>query len=216
MFDIIHFSNNHLVVIFLFAIFLLICPKLIKNILPYSYLVEKILTFLIIFNVVFDQMIKYFSREYNVCISMPIGISFIVMYLAIAIFVFKKYHLFNVFFSWSIVSTIGDLWFFRDPNTTFLSIESTVFLLSKCLIIYCLIYLMEVRKFKISDSAVKDNLLACLLYFPFILALNVLTSADYPYAFFNYNIISALIFTIISSFIYIPVAISDELDLKGR
>ncbi|WP_051365916.1 hypothetical protein [Metaclostridioides mangenotii] len=98
MFDMCHFSGNHLVVIFLFALFLLFCPKLIKNMLPYSYFIEKILSVLLISSVVLDQMVKTFSKEYSVGASMPIGISFIVVYLAFAIFILKKYHLFNVFF----------------------------------------------------------------------------------------------------------------------
>jgi hypothetical integral membrane protein (TIGR02206 family) len=216
MFDMSNFSGNHLVVIFLFALFLLFCPKLIKNMLPYSYFIENILSVLLIFSVVLDQMVKTFSKEYSVGTSMPIETSFIVVYLAFAIFIFKKYHLFNVFFSWSIVSTFGEIWFFRDPDTTFFSIESGLFLFTKCLIIYCLIYMTEVRKFKINSSAVKDNLIACTLYFPLLFILNKLTNSNYPYAFLNYNAISILIFCIVTSIIYIPVAINDELNLKGR
>jgi hypothetical protein len=70
--------------------------------------------------------------------------------------------------------------------------------------------MVEVRKFKINKYAIRDNLIACILYFSFILFLNIITSANYSYSFSALNLTSILVFFLITTAVYIPVFISDK------
>jgi len=71
------FSKEHLIMLLIFAIFIYFCPKLTKNLLPYSYIVEKIICGLIILEIVFEQVSMVSMGNYNVLSSLPIGISII-------------------------------------------------------------------------------------------------------------------------------------------
>ena len=214
------FSKEHLIILLLFSVFLYFCPKLTKNLLPYSYIVEKIICGLIILEIVFEQVSIASMGGYNVATCLPIGISRFAAYICIAILFFKKYHLFNVFFSWSIVCSVGDIIFFEHIPYRFPNILYFLFIFSKCLLIYANVYMIEVRKFKVSKSALKDNFIMCIIYFSFIILLNILTSSHYAYSFSTESLISILIFIIITSLIYIPIFIfdrdKDEYRLKNK
>lgn len=216
MFDIISFTSDQILIILLFGLFVYICPKFIKNMLPYSYVIEKIIIGLMILLIIINQSIKIDPHFRNISNTLPIDMNSIVMLICLAILLFKRYHLFNVFFSWSIVSTLGELYFIKNLDITIMSSESVAFLVSKCIIFYALIYMLEIRKFKINSYAIKDNLIACAMYFGVIFLINKLTLAVYSYAFFNYTVISAFIFTIITSSIYVPFAINYEIDLREK
>lgn len=204
------FSKEHLVILLLFSVFLYFCPKLTKNLLPYSYLVEKIICSLIVLEILLEQASLMSMNQYDVLSSLPIGISRFTAYICIFILIFKQYQLFNVFFSWSLVSAIGDLIFFKDMGCRFPNFIYFLYIASKCLLIYANVYMCEVRKFKISNSAIKDNLIMCLLYFSFILLLNYLNSASYYYSFSSYNLFSIIIFAIITTAVYIPNFLSHK------
>ncbi len=204
------FSNEHLIILLLFSLFIYICPKLTNHLLPYSYIIEKIICGLIILEIVFEQVSLLSMGGYSVSTSLPIDICRFTSYICIAILFFKQYQLFNVFFSWSIVCTIGEIIFFETIPYRFPNILYFYSIFSKCLILYANIYLIDVRKFKVSNSAIKDNLLMCLTYFPFIFLLNKLTSSHYPYIFSSESIISIILFTILTSLMYIPVFISNN------
>ena len=47
------FSNDHLIMLLIFSVFLYLCPKLTKHLLPYSYIVEKVICILIILEITF-------------------------------------------------------------------------------------------------------------------------------------------------------------------
>lgn len=206
------FSKEHLTILLIFSVFLCICPKLTKNLLPYSYLVEKILCFFILLEIFLEQCYILSMGDYNVLTSLPIGMSRFTAYMCIAILFFKQYQLFNVFFSWSFVCSIGELIFFNDIPYRFPNFAHILYILSKCLLVYANVYIVEVRKFKINKSAIKDNLFMCLIYFSFIYLLNNFTSANYCYSFSNHNISSIFIFTVITTLIYIPSLISNNDD----
>jgi len=214
------FSKEHLIVLLLFSVFIYICPKLTKNLLPYSYVVEKIICGLIILEIVFEQVCLVSMGGYNVSTSLPIDISRFTAYICIAILFFKQYQLFNVFFSWSIICAIGEIIFFKHIPYRFPNVLYFFSIFSKCILIYANIYLLEVRKFKVNNSAIKDNLLMCLVYFSFIFLLNKFTSLHYPYSFSSENIISIILFIILTTLIYVPMFISnsdnDKYKLKSK
>lgn len=214
------FSKEHLIILLLFSIFLYFCPRLTKNLLPYSYIVEKIICGLIILEIVFEQVSIASMGSYNVATSLPIGISRFTAYICIAILFFKQYQLFNVFFSWSIVCAIGEIIFFEHISYRFPNVLYFLSIFSKCLLIYANVYLLEVRKFKISKSAIRDNLLMCLVYFSFIILLNILTTSHYAYSFYTEGLASIFIFVILTTLIYVPVFIftrdKDEYKLKNK
>ena len=49
------FSKDHLILLSIFALFLYICPKLTKNLLPYSYLIEKVICVFILLEIILEQ-----------------------------------------------------------------------------------------------------------------------------------------------------------------
>ena len=208
------FSTQHLIVLAFVAIFLFTLPKLTKNLLPYSYLIEKIICISFIFEIILEQICLISLRSYDVLSTLPIGITRITTYICIAILLLKKYHLFNVFFSWSIICSIGDLIFFKDILVSFPHILYFFYIASRLLLLYSLVYLIDIRKFKINSNCIIDNLKACLLYFSFTFLLNKFTNANYNYTFSNNTIYSMLLFIIISSLIYIPSIINDKDNLS--
>ncbi len=210
------FSNEHLLILIFVAIFLFLLPKLTKNLLPYSYLIERIICISFIFEILLEQMCLISLGTYNVLYTLPINISRITTYICIAILYFKKYHLFNVFFSWSIVCSIGDLIFFKDMYFEFPHILYFFYISSRLLILYSLVYLIEVRKFKVNYNCVIDNLKACILFFLFTFSLNHITNARYTYSFSNSHLYSALLFTVITSIIYIPLFINDKNNINFK
>lgn len=200
------------------AVYLFILPKLTKNLLPYSYLIEKILCISFIFEIILEQICLFSIGSYNVLSTLPINITRVTTYICIAILLFKKYHLFNVFFSWSIICSIGDLIFFKEMPFEFPHILYFFYIASRLLLLYCLVYLVSVRKFKVSPSALLDNLKACCLFFAFIFLLNTFTNATYDYSFSNHNIYSMIIFIISTSLVYIPSYFNDKdsIEIKFR
>ncbi|WP_373598510.1 TMEM164 family acyltransferase [Paraclostridium bifermentans] len=204
------FSNEHLLILIFVAIFLFSLPKLTKNLLPYSYLIEKIICFSFIFEILLEQICLISLGSYNVLYTLPINITRITTYICIAILYFKKYHLFNVFFSWSIVCSIGDLIFFKDMYFEFPHILYFFYISSRLLLLYSLVYLVGVRKFKVNSNCILDNLKACSLFFLFTFLLNSLTNASYTYSFSNSNLYSVVLFIIITSMVYIPLFINDK------
>lgn len=204
------FSKEHLIILLILAIFLYICPMLTKNLLPYSYIVEKIICGLIILEIVSEQVSILSMGGYDTFSSLPIGASRFCAYICIAILFFRQYQLFNVFFSWSLVCTIGELIFFKDLGYRFPNILYFLDIFAKFILIYANVYLVEVRKFKISNSAIKDNLIMCVIYFSFIFILNIVTGSNYYYIFSNFNILSILIFMFVTTAVYIPYLIFDD------
>lgn len=204
------FSKEHLIILLIFAAFLYIVPKLTKNLLPYSYLVEKVICSLIIFEIILEQATLMSMNQHSVLESLPIGIGSFTAYICICILLFKQYQLFNVFFSWSLVTSLGDLIFFKDMGCRFPNTIHLLYIASNFLLIYANVYMCEVRKFKINNSAIKDNLTMCLVYFSFIILLNKFSPAHYYYSFSTYNIISIFIFTFLTTIIYIPYLISNN------
>lgn len=204
------FSIEHLIILFFVAIFLFLLPSLTKNLLPYSYLVEKIICISFLFITILEQMYLISSQHYNVLYTLPISITDITIYLCIAIFIFKKYHLFNVFFSWSIVCSIGDLIFFKDLLVEFPNILYFFYILSRLLILYSLVYLIKVRKFSINSKCLTDNLKACFLFFMFTYLLNKFYSTNYNYSFSSSNFYIFLLFVLITSITYVPILFNDN------
>lgn len=204
------FSNEHLMILFFVAIFLFLLPKLTKNLLPYSYLIEKIICISFIFEIILEQICLVSLGNYSVLYALPISITRITTYICIAILAFKKYHLFNIFFSWSIVCAIGDLIFFRDMYVDFPHILYFFYIASRLLLLYSLVYLVGVRKFRVNSTCLKDNFKACTLFFLFIFSLNTFTNANYSYSFSNHNLYSIFLFMIISSLIYLPIILNNR------
>ncbi|MEG0844157.1 MAG: YwaF family protein [Romboutsia sp.] len=208
------FSTDHLIVLVFFSLFLCICPKLTKNLLPYSHLVEKVICVLIVSEIVLEQLTLITMKQYDVLSSLPIGVSRFAAYMCILILIFKQSQLYNVFYSWTLVSCIGELIFFKDMGCRFPNFIYFLYIGSKCLLIYANVYMSEVRKFRISKFAIRDNIIMCLLYFSFIVLLNILTKAHYDYSFSTYNILSIFIFMILTTIIYIPSYLSDKDDFR--
>ena len=96
---------------------------------------------------------------------MPITISRIATYICILILFFKKYHLFNVFFSWAIVSSIGGLIFFQYIPYSFPHISYFAYIFYHLVLLYAVLYLVEVRKFRVTKSAIIENILFSFIYF---------------------------------------------------
>lgn len=212
MVDIFLFSKGHLVVLLLFSLFLYFCPRLTKNLLPYSYMVEKIICLLILLEIFFEQAYIMYMGDYNTLSSLPISTSRFSAYICIAILFFKQYQLFNIFFSWSLVSAVGELIFFKDIPYAFPSTVHIFYIFSNFLLVYANVYMCEVRKFKINRYAVRDNLLMCVVYFSFLVLLNTLSNANYDYSFSNHSISSIFLFTGITTLIYIPILIFNRDD----
>lgn len=212
------FSNQHLTILLFVAIFLFLLPKLTKNLLPYSYLVEKIICLSFAFMLTLEQICLVSLGSYNVLYTLPISITSITIYICIAILLFKKYHLFNVFFSWSIVCSIGDLIFFKDLYFEFPHILYFFYIASRLLLLYSLVYLIGVRKFYVNSKCIIENIKACSLFFLFTFSLNTFTNAHYSYSFSNDNLYSMFLFTLATSLIYIPTLIKDNnsLDFKFK
>jgi uncharacterized membrane protein YwaF len=208
------FSTQHLMILLFVAIFLFLLPKLTKNLLPYSYLIEKIICISFIFEIILEQICLISLGNYNVLYTLPINITRVTTYICIAILLFKKYHLFNVFFSWGIVCSIGDLIFFKDIPVDFPHILYFFYIASRLLILYALVYLVGVRKFRVNSRCIFDNTKACLLFFLFTFLLNTFTNATYDYTFSNNNIYSMILFFTISSLIYIPSLVNDKDNLN--
>lgn len=204
------FSKEHLIILLIFAIFMYFCPKFTKNLLPYSYIVEKIICGLIILEIVFEQISVVSMGNYDVLSSLPIGVGRFCAYICIAILYFKQYQLFNIFFSWSLVSSIGEIIFLNHIPYRFPNLFYFLFIFSKILLIYANVYMVEVRKFKINKRAIIDNLFMCIIYFSFIILLNTLTSANYFYSFSTFNLTSIFIFIIATTAVYLPVIFSDR------
>lgn len=208
------FSKEHLIILFVFAVFLYLVPKLTRNLLPYSYLIEKIICVLIVLEIILEQATIASMNQYSVLESLPISIGSFTAYICIFILLFKQYQWFNVFFSWSLVNAIGDLIFFKNMGCRFPNFIYFLYIGSKFLLIYANVYMCEVRKFKISNSAIKDNLLMCFIYFSFIALLNTFSPAHYYYTFSNYNIYSIAIFILLTTIIYIPSLLSNDNNIK--
>jgi len=198
------FSKNHLIILLIFALFLYFCPKLTKNLLPYSYLVEKLICILIILGLILEQCFLIYTHQYSVLNTLPIDIIRFTEYVCIAILFFKQYQLFNIYFSWSLVCSIGSIIFFKYISSDFPNFLYFEYLFSNIIIIYTNVYLVQVRKFKINRSAIKDNLISCLTYFSFIFLLNKILGTNYTYIFSSSNILSILIFTTITTLLYLP------------
>ena len=96
------FSNDHLIMLLIFSVFLYLCPKLTKHLLPYSYIVEKVICILIILEITFEQFSYISMGSYDVYTCLPIRIYRFASYICIAILFFKNYQLFNIFLVLSI------------------------------------------------------------------------------------------------------------------
>ena len=210
MFNEFLFSTQHLIILSLFSVFLFICPRLTKNLLPYSYLVEKIICLFIILEIILEQAFLISSDSYNVLTSLPLDISRICAYLAVAILFFKQYQLFDVFFSWSIVCSVGEIIFFKDIGYRFPHTLHFLFIFSKCVLVYTTVYLVEVRKFKISSLAIKYNLVACLLFFLPIIFLNIFIGGSYSYSFSSHTFLSIFIFICSTTLVYVLSFLFDK------
>lgn len=210
------FSKEHLIILFLFSIYIYICPKLTKNLLPYSYIIEKIICILIILEIVLEQIYLIYIGGYDVFNCLPIDASRICAYLGISILFFKKYQLFNIFFSWSLVCAIGDIIFFKHIPNKFPDTLYILYIFSKTLLIYINVYLVEIRKFRISENCIKENIISCIIYFTSIIILNKVTNSNYYYGFSNTNIISILCFLTLTSIVYIPIFLSDKDNSKFK
>lgn len=206
------FSKEHLVILLVFATFLYFAPKLTRNLLPYSYLVEKIICVLLLLEIILEQATLVSMNNYNVLESLPIGIGSFTAYLCISILFFKQYQLFNIFFSWSLVGAIGDLIFFKNMGCRFPNFVYFLYISSKFLIIYANVYMCEVRKFNISNSAIKDNFIMCFIYFSFIYLLNRFSYANYYYSFSTYSFLSIFLFIFLTTILYIPYILSNKKD----
>ena len=148
--------------------------------------------------------------SYDVYTCLPIRISRFTSYICIAILFFKNYQLFNIFFSWSLVCSIGGMIYFPNLGYRYPNILYYLFFFSNCILVYATVYLTEVRKFNINKYALRDNFIFCILYFSFIYFLNTFTNTNYPYGFSSYNLLSAIIFTLITTIIYIPILYSNK------
>lgn len=211
------FSSTHLIMLLGFAIFLYICPKLTKNLLPYSYIVEKIICILMILEITFEQFSFVSMGSYDVYTCLPITISRFTSYICISILFFKNYQLFNIFFSWSLVCSIGGLIFFPNLGYRYPNILYYLYFFSNCILFYSVVYLTEVRKFSINKYALKDNLIFCVIYFSFIYFLNTFTNSNYPYIFSSYKLLSVIIFTLITTIINIFILlINDEFNFNFK
>ena len=184
------FSNDHLIMLLIFSVFLYLCPKLTKHLLPYSYIVEKVICILIILEITFEQFSYISMGSYDVYTCLPIRI-----------YRFAS----NIFFSWSLVCSIGGMIFFPNLGYRYPNILYYLFFFSNCILVYTTVYLTEVRKFSINKYALRDNFNFCILYFSFIYFLNTFTNANYPYSFSSYSLLSAILFTLITTIIYIPI-----------
>lgn len=206
------FSRDHLTVLFVFALFLYFCPKLTKNLLPYTHMVEKLICVLIILEIIFEQAYNISMHNYSSLNSLPIDVCRFAEYICIAILFLKQYQLFNIFFSWSLVCSIGNLIFFKYIPYKFPDFLHLAYIFSNTLLLYSNVYMVQVRKFKINKHAIIDNLIACIVYFSFILLLNKLLNASYTYSFSSSNLLSIIIFIILTTSVYIPFYIfkSDE------
>lgn len=198
------FSKDHLTVLFVFALFLYFSPKLTRNLLPYSYIVEKIICILIILEIIFEQAFMISVNNYSTLNSLPIDICRFTEYICILILFFKQYQLFNVYFSWSLVCSIGNLIFFKFIPYNFPNFLHIVYIFSNMLLLYANVYMVQVRKFKINKHAIIDNLTACGIYFSFIFLLNSFMDTNYMYSFSSYSILSILIFVVLTTLVYIP------------
>ena len=198
------FSKDHLILLSIFALFLYICQKLTKNLLPYSYLIEKVICVFILLEIILEQYFLIYTHQYSVLTSLPIDINRFIGYICIAILFFKQYQLFNVYFSWSLICSIGNLIFFKHIPSDYPNFLYFEYVCSNIILIYTNVYLVQVRKFKINRSAIKDNLILSTLYFSFIFLLNTFLGTNYVYIFSSSNILSIFIFVAITSLTYIP------------
>ena len=199
------FSNTHLIMLLIFSIFLYLCPKLTKHLLPYSYIVERLICILIILEITFEQFSHISMGNYDIYTCLPLQLYRLTSYICISILYFKNYQLFNVYFSWSIVCSIGGMIFFPNLGYRYPNILYYLFFFSNCILFYTTVYLTEVRKFSINKHALIDNFVFSILYFLFIYLLNTFTHSHYPYIFSNHNILSAIIFILITNIICILV-----------
>ena len=204
------FSREHIIILICFATFMYLCPIFTKNLLPYSYIAEKILCGLLILEIVFEQFSLISMGGYDVSTCLPITTSRFCAYICIAILYFKQYQLFNIFFSWSLVCCIGEIVFFPSIGFRYPNVLYFLNVFSKFLLIYANVYMVEVRKFKVTKSAIYENLATCLIYFSFIFLLNTFTYSHYYYGFSSFNLISILIFLICTTLIYIPKLLMDK------
>ena len=210
-----YFSPTHLYILLFIAAFLYFVPILTKNILPHAYIVEKIIALLFIGDLILNQLFFIGIGRYDVNINLPIGIGRIVTYIFIIMLLFRQYHLFNVAFSWGIISSVASFVFpdinqFNFPH--FIHFSSILY---HCLIIYTLLYLIEVRKFRINEYAIKDNIIACLLYFSVILILNIICKTNYGYLIkstLNFIYVSGPLYTI--SFITLFVGLTTLISIQ--
>ena len=211
------FSNTHLIMLLIFSLFLYLCPKLTKHLLPYSYIVEKVICILIILEITFEQFSYISMGSYDIYTCLPIQIYRLTSYICISILFFKNYQLFNIYFSWSLVCSIGGMIFFPNLGYRYPNILYYLFFFANCILIYTTVYLTEVRKFNINKYALIDNLVFSILYFSFIYLLNTFTKSHYPYSFSSSSIISAFMFILITTIIYIPfLFFNDEFKFKNK
>lgn len=211
------FSNTHLIMLLIFSLFLYLCPKLTKHLLPYSYIVEKVICILIILEITFEQFSYISMGSYDIYTCLPIQIYRITSYICISILFFKNYQLFNIYFSWSLVCSIGGMIFFPNLGYRYPNILYYLFFFANCILIYTTVYLTEVRKFNINKHALIDNFVFSIIYFSFIYLLNTFTKSHYPYSFSSSNIISAFMFILITTIIYIPfLFFNDEFKFKNK
>lgn len=211
------FSKTHLIMLLIFSLFLYLCPKLTKHLLPYSYIVEKLICILIILEITFEQFSHISMGSYDIYTCLPIQIYRLTSYICISILFFKNYQLFNIYFSWSLVCSIGGMIFFPNLGYRYPNILYYLFFFANCILFYTTVYLTEVRKFKINKDSLIDNFVFCILYFLFIYLLNTFTDSHYPYSFSNHNIVSAFIFILITTIVYISVLFfNDEFKFKFK
>lgn len=211
-----YFSPTHLYILLFIAVFFYFVPILTKNLLPHVYMVEKIIAFIFIGELILSQLFFIGIGRYDVNLHLPIGIGRIVTYLFILILLFKQYHLFNIAFTWGIISCIGSFIFPDMSQFNFPHFTNIASIFYHCLIIYTLLYLAEVRKFKVNEHAVKDNLIACTLYFSIILIINIICKTNYGYLItptLDFIYISGPLYTIsfITLFIGLTTLISKHL-----
>ena len=196
------FSFDHLIFIIIFIVFLYSCPKITKHALPYSYLIEKFICILLILEIVFEQYYLLSYDKYNFHNSLPISIGDLTCYMCIGILYFKNYSWFSTFFELAIVCSVGEILFFKNFPFDYPDIMYSAFLFSRCLLLFSVIYLVEVKKFKIQSNPVKPLLLISSMYFIFVLILNKITNSTYTYFLFSHNPISFVIFVCAVILIY--------------
>ena len=196
------FSFNHLFLLVIFIIFLYTCLKITKNLLPYSYTIEKVICAFFIFEIVFEQVYLIYMGGFSFLSSLPISISNVTSIMCISILYFKNYQWFDLFFSWSLICAFGEIVFFEHIPFNYPDTLYFLSLASKCMLLFANIYLVEVKKLRFQTIPYKKNIRYSLMYFAFILVINTITNANYTYFLSNTNPLSVFIFIGATSLIY--------------